>query len=214
MPEEKQPRISTSWPEGIAVVLSIVALLVSGYSLVEAQRQHQDERATELLDQIYEDWDEMSSADRWEVSHLVEPPETYEHVRDVLRAYARDLPVQEQRRLYLVERTTGAQVFNAFELTLNQWRRAIAIGDEDREHMLDQELDFYTDVFLRNPRLLWLWSMDGGALELQMDPPTVGFYHERVLNAADSPLTIQPDPAGILPGFDGLVWADGDEPGD
>lgn len=86
MPKEKQPRISTSGPEGIAVVLSIVALLVSGYSLVEAQRQHQDERATELLDQIYEDWDEMSSADRWEVSHLVEPPETYEHVRDVLWA--------------------------------------------------------------------------------------------------------------------------------
>ncbi|MGD8276972.1 MAG: hypothetical protein PVH00_03050 [Gemmatimonadota bacterium] len=205
MPEEtKGSSAASHWPEGIAVTLSIIALFVSGYSLVAAQRQHQDERATELLDRIYADWDQMAAPERWEVSHLNEVPATYAHVRDVLRAYASALPVQEKRRIYLLERTTAIRIFNAFELTLNQWRRAVAIGDADRKATLDQEIDFYTHVFLRNPRLLWYWSEDGGGLALQADPPTVAFFRQRVLDDPEDPLTTQPDPDGILPGFDGI----------
>lgn len=192
------------WPEAIAVLLSVVALLVSAYSLVAARKQHQDERATELLDQIYDDWEQMAAPERWEVSHLNEVPETYEHIRDVLRAYATGLPIQEQRRLYLLERTIAISIFTAFELTLNQWRRAVAIGDAEREKVLDQEIDYYTDTFLRNPRLLWLWSEDGGGLVRQADPPTVEFYNRRVLDDPEHPLTVVPDADGILPGFDGI----------
>lgn len=200
-----ESRKTRSWlAESVAVVLSVVALLVSAYSLVAARQQHRDERATELIDQIYDDWDQMSAPDRWEVSHLAEVPATYEAVRDVLRAYATALPIQEKRRLLLLERTTAIRILVAFELALNQWRRAIAIGDLEREEVLDQEIDFYTEVFLRNPRLLWLWAEDGGGLVHQMDPPTVEFYDQRVLRDPDHPLTIEPDPDGILPAFDGL----------
>lgn len=197
-------RSGSRWPESIAVAMSIIALLVSGYALVAARQQHEDERATELLDQIYEDWDQMAAPERWEVSHLNEVPATYEHVRDVLRAYATALPVQEQRRVYLLERTTAIRIFTAFELALNQWRRATEIGDINRREMLDQEIDYYTEVFLRNPRLLWFWSEDGGGLVLQADPPTVDFFEQRVLNDPDQPLTTEPDADGILPGFDGI----------
>lgn len=207
MTSESGGGASSRWPEGIAVVLSIVALLVSGYSLIAARKQHQDERATELLDQIYEDWDQMAAPERWEVSHLNEVPETYEHVRDVLQAYAMALPIQEKRRVYMLERTTAERIFTAFELTLNQWRRAVEIGDRDREAMLNQEIDFYTHVFLRNPRLLWFWREDGGSLVSQADPPTVEFYDRRVLNDPEMPLTVEPDADGILPGFDGLEVA-------
>jgi hypothetical protein len=202
--EPEARRSSSRWPEAVAIALSLVAVGVSGYSLVEAQRQHQDERATQLLDQIYDDWDQMAAPERWEVSHLDEVPATYEHVRDVLRAYATKLPVQEQRRIYLLERTTAIRIFNAFELTLNQWRRAIEIGDADRKAMLDQEIDFYVEDFLRNPRLLWFWSTEGGGLELLADPPTVAFYRARVLHDPTHPLRAQPDAEGILPGFDGI----------
>jgi hypothetical protein len=200
-PEARRP--SSRWPEAVAIVLSLVAVGVSGYSLVEAQRQHQDERATELLDQIYGDWDQMAAPERWEVSHLDEVPATYEHVRDVLRAYATALPIQEKRRIYLLERTTAIRIFNAFELTYNQWRRAVEIGDKDRKTMLDQEIDFYVEDFLRNPRLLWFWSTEGGGLELLADPPTVAVYHRRVLEDPAHPLTVEPDADGILPGFGG-----------
>jgi hypothetical protein len=195
---------SSRWPEAVAIVLSLVAVGVSGFSLVEAQRQHQDERATQLLDQIYDDWDQMAAPERWEVSHLDEVPATYDHVRDVLRAYSTRLPVQEQRRVYLLERTTAIRILNAFELTLNQRRRAIEIGDSGRKAMLDQEIDFYVEDLLRNPRLLWFWSAEGGGLELLLDPPTVAFYRRRVLHDPAHPLIIEPDPDGILPGFDGI----------
>ncbi|GMR12859.1 MAG: hypothetical protein BMS9Abin29_1053 [Gemmatimonadota bacterium] len=202
--EARETGSSSRWPEAIAVVFSITALLVSGYALVAAQRQHQDERTTELLDQIYENWDLMASPDLWEVSHLNEVPETYEHTRDVLQAYASKLPLQEQRRLYLLERATAMRILSAFELTLNQWRRAVSIGDSDRKEMLDQEIDFYAETFLRNPRLLWLWSEDGGQLSLSMDPPSIEFYQRRVLNDPTKPLSVEPDKDGILPGFDGI----------
>lgn len=204
---------SSRWPEAIAVLLSVLAVLVSGYSLVVGQRQHRDERATELLDRIYADWEQMAAPENWEVSHLSEVPATYEQVRDVLRAYAEALPLQQQRRVYLLERTTASRIFTAFELTLNQWRRAVAIGDRDRKRMLDQEIDFYVDEFLRNPRLLWLWSKDGGGLESSMDPPTIEFYHRRVLEDPDRPLTTKPDAEGILPGFDGLSRVSGEPEG-
>lgn len=208
MATEPSPgRISSKWPEAIAVVLSIIALVVSGYSLIAAQRQHRDERATELLDQLYEDWDQMAAPERWEVSHLNEVPATYEHTRDVLRAYAAGLPLQEKRRIYLLERTTAVRIFSAFELALNQWRRAVNIGDQDRVSMLNQEIHFYVETFLRNPRLLWYWFEEGGGLALQADPPTIEFFEARVLNDPEHPLLEKPDADGILPGFDGIDQA-------
>ncbi len=200
---------SSRWPELIAVVLSITALLVSGYALVVGQQQHRDERTTELLHQIYEDWDLMSSPEFWEVSHLNEVPQTYEPIRDILRSYASELPIQEQRRLYLLERAAAIRIFNAFELTLNQWGRAMAVGDGGRISMLDQEVDYYTQVFLRNPRLLWLWSEEGGHLSMAYDPPTVEIYRSRVLEDENHPLLVEPDAEGILP--DG-IGGSGSEP--
>jgi hypothetical protein len=66
--------------------------------------------------------------------------------------------------------TTAIRIFAAFELTLNQRRRAVAIGHTDREEVLDQKIDFYTETFLRNSRLLWFWAEDGGGLVLQAEP--------------------------------------------
>jgi len=193
------PRISTSWPEGIAVVLSIVALLVSGYSLIVSQRLHQDERATELVHQMYADYLDLVSPELWEVGHLQEVPANYEASRDFLRAHATALPPEEQRRVYALERTMATRVLTVFELHLRQWERALAIEDEDREDQLRLELDFWAEFALRNPRLLWFWD-EGGLVET-MDDPTVEFYDARVLNDPDHPLVQEPDPEGILPGF-------------
>ncbi len=50
----------------------------------------------------------MSAPGLWEVSHLREVPGTYDQTRDVIP----------------IERTTAGRIFNAFGLTLNQWRHA------------------------------------------------------------------------------------------
>lgn len=193
---------SSRWPESIAVILSIVALLVSGYALVAAKQRHQDERTTELLDQMYKDYDRLALVDRWEVSHLAEAPETYEQTRDVLRAHAVSPPAEEQLRLYMLERTTAIQIFTAFELRLKQWwAAAIVVGDLGRKSLLDEEMDFYADIYLRNPRLLWFWSDKGGRIVQTMDPPAVEFYNGPVLGNTDLLVTQTPDPDGILPDF-------------
>jgi hypothetical protein len=203
MAERPEIRVSSSWPEGIAVTLSIIALLVSGYSLIAAKKQHEDERATELLDQVYEDWDEMIGVDQWEVLHLNELAEGYEETRDSIRAYVSELPIQDQRRIRLLERATALRIFNWFELHLRQWALAQEMGDEGRVELLNQEMEYYTQFYLRNPRLLWFWSEEGGGMVHQMDPPTVEYYTMHVLNDPDFPLRGVPDPIGIVGGLTG-----------
>ena len=68
--------------------------------------------------------------------------------------------------------------------------------------MLREEVEFYAQVQLRNPRLLWFWSDDGGRWIHQADPSTVVFFEDRVLHDPQHPLTVRPDSEGILPGFD------------
>lgn len=200
VPDVSDVRVSSSWPEAIAVVLSITALLVSGYSLIAAQRQHEDERASELLDQVYADWEEMTGPEQWEVLHLTEVPEGYAETRDSIRKYVSELSLQDQRRVRLLERSTASRIFNWFELHLRQLELARVAGDERRVELLTVEMDYYVESYLRNPRLLWFWSADGGGIVHQMDPPTVSFYDSRVLNDPSDPLVEVPDADGVFVG--------------
>jgi hypothetical protein len=204
MSEQAERHPNSRWPEVIAVMLSIFAVAISGYALIEARQQHRDERASELIDAVYEDWDEMAFADYWESSHLTEVPATYEQHRNVLRAYTSGLSEREKYRIHVLERINAGRILANFEKHLNQWRIAVESGDELRSGMLQVELDFYTQEQLRNPRMLWLMAEEGGGLVTWLDPLNVPYYREKVLNDPGRPLTHAPDPDGILPGFDPL----------
>jgi len=197
--EPTRQSLASRWPEAVAVTLSVVALVVSGFALFDEREQHQDERLAEALDQIYEDWDELALVDHWEVLHLAEVPETYDRVVNVLREYTASLPREEQLRVFLPERAVSVKVLVAFEHNLKQLRNAEATGNERRRALLEEEIDFYVDSYLRNPRLLWFFAEDGGGLVLTLDPPSMDFYRARVLENPDRPLTTEADPVGILP---------------
>jgi hypothetical protein len=192
-------RIDRNWPEWVALGLSIVAVLFSGYAVIDGQRQHRDERASELMEAIYGDWDKMSMADQWEVSHLNEPPETYPASRDRLREYVAGLPRREQLRVAVLERVNAGRIAAFFEHHLNQWRIAREAGDPERLELLQVELDYWCESQLRNPRMLWLMAHDGGGLVDWLDPPNQVYYGQCVLNNPDKPLLQEPDPVGILP---------------
>lgn len=200
---------NTRWPEVVAMALSIFAVVISGYALIEGRQQHEDERAAELLDAVYEDWDELAFVDYWETSHLNETPATYERARAVLRAYTEGLSQQEKLRIHVLERINAGRIMTSFEHHLNQWRIAVESGDELRSGMLQVELDFYTGEALRNPRMLWLMSDEGGGLMHWLDPPNLPYYEQKVLHNPESPLLQTPDPEGILPGFDPVRPASG-----
>jgi len=207
----KQPekrRRDSPWPETIAVALSILAVLISGYAVIEGRQQFSEQRDSELINAIYEDWDLLSDPAYWEVSHLVEAPATYERQRAVLRAYTAGLPNQDKRHVYLQERAFAGRILTMWENHLNQWRIAAKSNDEMRMRLLQTELDFYVQEQLRNPRLLWLFLPEGGNLMQWLDPANVVYYREHVLNDPERPLREKPDAEGILPGFDPLTPAE------
>jgi hypothetical protein len=190
------------WPEIVAVLFSIVAMVISGYSLLEGRWQHQDERNTEVLDAVYEDWVDVAKRDDWRVQHLLETPETYYPVRDLARRLTADFDEGEKVRAFLVERAMVNVVFTNFEHLLKQWMLAVDLEDESRQRVLKEEMDFYAEVYLRNPRLLWYWSEAGGGWVNGADPSSIVWFREMVLENPDFPLSIEPDADGILPGFD------------
>ncbi len=209
MPETKmKPQASYQWPEIMAFVFSIVAIVISGYSLLEGRWQHQDERNTEILDSVYEDWIDLANRDDWRVQHLIESPDTYYLVRDVARRLTVNFSEEEKARTFLVERATVNIVFTNFEHLLKQWMLAEELGDESRLGVLREEVDFYAEVYLRNPRLLWYWSESGGGWVNGADPSTIKWFREKVFENPEQPLTVDPDAEGILPGFDWRAGAD------
>ena len=194
------------WPEIVAIVFSILAVGISGYALFAGQRQHQDQSAAEVLERTYGEWFDMqiASADTWSVRHLDETPENYEQTRNQIRILTRDLPEKERIKVLLRERASANLLFISFEHLFKQWRLAQDINDPIRLQVLDEEIAFWTDVQLRNPRMLWLWSADGGGWVHGADPSTVAFYNARVLNNPDMPLQQVPDPDGIFAAEDDL----------
>jgi len=193
---------SRSWPEIFALVFSILAIVISAYSLVAARQQHEDERSSEMLDALFEDWDNLSAAlaEDWEVSYLGEPPETYYQARDLLRRSLAGLSREEKLRVLAMERVYALRIFAMFEHSQKQWQLAVKAGDSTRLDLMNTEMDFWTRVQLRNPRLLWYWSENGGGGLWAADEPTIPFYNARVLNDPDYPLSYEPDPEGVVPG--------------
>ncbi len=193
---------SRSWPEALAIVFSMLAIVISAYSLVAARQQHEDERSSEMLDALFEDWDNLSAAlaEDWEVSYLGEPPETYLTARDLLRKSLAGIPEREKLRVLALERVYAMRIFAMFEHSQKQWQLAVRAGDATRLELMNTEMDFWTRVQLRNPRLLWYWSEEGGGALWAADEPTIPFYNARVLHDPDFPLTYAPDPEGVVQG--------------
>ena len=92
----------------------------------------------------------------------------------------------------------AGRIFAFFEHHLNPWRIAHEADDASRLDLLDVELDFWFESYLRNPRLLWFFAEDGGGLIHQMDPPNRDIYRRRTLDDPELPLLQLPDAVGIL----------------
>jgi hypothetical protein len=199
---ESTSKPSYNWPELTAVLFSIIAIVISGYSLLEGRWQHRDERNTEILDAVYENWEMLALQNDWRVQHLLEAPQTYSSIRDLIRRATAGLDDVEKAKTLLVERSMANLVFTNFEHHLKQWLLAVELEDESRQRVLREEIDFYAQVQLRNPRLLWFWSEEGGGWVHGADPSSVEWYEKNVLNDPGHPLEQAPDAEGVLPGFD------------
>ena len=87
-------------------------------------------------------------------------------------------------------------LFNEFEQSFYQINRARSLFDTRSRKFYGEVLDFFTHSLLRNPRLLYYWSQDGGQLCFNYEPSTIAFYEANVLNNHLFPLKFEPDLIG------------------
>jgi len=202
----------TSWVQRIirsgefyAIVLSIGAFAMSAYSVFIVVRQHEDERTAEFAQTLYERVHEYNllKLEYWELGHVFEMPEDYEKTRDRLRLAVKDRSEAERIKLIESEKSIVSMQLITFEELFYNLSLAMQSGDRTRQQIVEETIEYYTQGVLRNPRVLWLSSADGGNIASHLNPDAYAFYREGVLENEKFPLTVQPDPYGLFPPQDG-----------
>lgn len=202
----------TSWVKMIirsgefyAIVLSIGAFAMSAYSVFIVVKQHEDERTAEFAQTLYERVHEYNllKLEYWELGHVFEMPEDYEATRDRLRIAVKDRSEAERIKLIESEKSIASMQLITFEELFYNLSLAMQLGDRTRQKIVEETIGYYTQGVLRNPRVLWLSSADGGNIASHLNPDAYAFYREAVLENERFPLTVQPDPYGLFPPQDG-----------
>ena len=191
--------------EFYAIVLSIGAFAMSAYSVLIVVRQHEDERTAEFTQTLYERVQENNvlKLEHWELGHIFEMPEDYEKTRDRLRLAVKDRSEAERIQLIESEKSIAAIHYITFEELFYNLSLAIQSGDRTRQQIVEETIGYYTNGVLRNPRVLWLSSPDGGNIASHLNPDSYAYYRENVLENREFPLTDEPDPYGLFPPQDG-----------
>jgi hypothetical protein len=199
---------SSSWiqrlfrsAEFYAVVLSLGAFAMSAYSVIVVLKQHEDERTAELTHTLYERI-QGSYALKLEhpvLGHIFEMPEDYERTRDRLRLVTKDMNEAERITLFESEKSIAVMHYIMFEELYYNLSLAMQSNERTRQHVIEEMIGYYTYGLLRNPRVLWLSSAEGGNIAAHLNPDSYNYYRENVLENSEAPLTHEPDPYGLFP---------------
>ena len=163
--------------------------------------QHEDERTADLVQTLYAKVQETlrHKLDHWNLSHVLELPDTYVQVRDRIRLAVSELSTAERIALLETEKTLAAMQLVQFEETYYHYELAVRAGNETRKEIVGEILAYYTMGVLRNPRNLWLASPEGGDLASHLNATSLAYYQATVLNDREHPLEFAADEVGIFP---------------
>jgi len=181
-----------------ATVISSIALIVSVFSAYENQSARRDVSGTEMIQRqfgILYDFSRLE-IENWQMSHMFAQPEWYEDVSRSVAASVSPLDSAKQAELLIKERAIARIIFTHFEESLYQSKQAKNAGDTERANFEQLALDYYTENLLRNPRLLYMWSKNGGKLDADFEQDTRKYYEDHVLHNTSLPLLQSPDLAG------------------
>ena len=164
-------------------------------------RQHEDERTADLVQTLYGKVQETLThkLTYWNLSHVLELPDSYHEVRDQIRIAVADLSVGERVALLETEKTLAEMQLLQFEETFYHYELAVRAGDDTRKAIVGEILDYFTLGMLRNPRTLWLSSPEGGNLAAHLNATSLAYYRARVLNDEEHPLQYPADELGLFP---------------
>lgn len=168
----------------LALVISFIAAAVSVLTYQRDPKRDSEKLTMDVIRQTYSDFFAINAqrAQNPLHSHLFEVSDSYSGaVKQVKLAIANDLSSSSRlARLRLEERAIADSLFTLFEQAYYQWKLATVSNDAARTSFLKEELDYFTERLLRNPRLLWFWANDGGKLSLQYEKATQVFYESSV----------------------------------
>ena len=166
----------------MATVIAVVALVVSlltAWILLHAQREAIRAETVTATFEGFRRLAELRSTS-WQAAHILDPPENYDRTVSLLRAALTETPPAGVAELLVKERAAAIAAIQIFEESLYQYEQARRLRDRERARFLEQMLGYYTERLLLNPRLLYLWTPDGGNLRADFDPPTGAYYDAHV----------------------------------
>jgi hypothetical protein len=171
----------------ITVIIAALAVVVSLYSLHVSRGSERQSREHDTVTSYYDEFDELAQLrmEYWQASHLLELPENYALAKQYLTLALTPLTAAARNQMLLRERAIATRIFSLFEQTCYYREQAEKQQDHDRVEFLDAVLTYFTGRLLANPRLRWLWSVDGGNLCAYFEPSTIGVYCESVIDACE-----------------------------
>jgi hypothetical protein len=196
-----------AWSELVGASVVVITLVYLAQQVRHASEQtsqlasqHEDERTAELVQTLYAKVQETLThkLDHWSLSHVLEMPDTYVEVRDRIRIAVSDMSEAERAALLETEKTLAAMQLVQFEETYYHYELAARAGNETRKEIVGEILAYYTMGVLRNPRILWLSSPEGGNLVSHLNATSLAYYKATVLNNQEQPLSYPPDDVGVF----------------
>ena len=185
-------------------ILALIAIMISGLSIWFTLRTYTESSASQTIWSQYEHFANIVQAnvDHSQLGHLFTVAKCYETILQQVMVSIQDFSPQEKLRLQLQERAMADYLFNEFEQSFYQINRARALFDTRSRKFYGEVLDYFTHSLLRNPRLLYYWSQEGGQLCCNYEPSTIAYYEANVLNDHSFPLEFEPDPIGPFTGLE------------
>lgn len=174
----------------ISNVLSVLALLVAvataTYAVIAAREVSHREVTAIVIADFYSSLREVTQIqlEQWRLAHLFEAAENYETLVKSLREVA---PTDQVSctELRIKERSAALTMFGMYEHVVYQLNEARRAGDRHRQAFLTDAAEYYTSQLLQNPRLMYLWSNDGGNLECEFEAETREHYRKHIKPAPD-----------------------------
>src|ERR1700761_7176916 len=184
----------------ITAALSVVALIVSGVTAYYSSSLSRDVVTSQMIHESYDTFYELHrlQLENPALSHLFVMPDSYAIVADQVATATSSLGPAELAGLRLKERAAATLIFVVYEDSFYQWKQAVAAGDRNRASFLWEVLAYLDGRLLRNPRLLFYWSPQGGKLVTYFEAETRKHYYQYVAERGMERLAKGQDIAGPI----------------
>jgi hypothetical protein len=171
----------------VGALVGIISLTVSLIMAYRTDARSQDAERQQFIRETYETFLEINhlQMQQPEIAHeFVRPRDYNDEVGLVKRAFS-SLTPEEKGRLHLREEAFAYYLFSAFERLAYETRAPESTRSEELGRFLDQQLRYFGQFILPNPRLVYYWRDTHGCEYYDFD--TRRKYAILVPNLGDLP---------------------------